>query len=195
MMRTRPAVLLTLLVAVGCASYGQRAGPADTNAWIELGQARHALEQNEPERALAHLERARTASGGRQSQVITLMLAEIRLHQNDAPDALSLASSILEHDGSNAAAREIAGKALLKLGRFRDAEDALLTAQAAYQRASSEYQQLEDLVRLARGLDAYAQANPSMARQRWEGIQDPELRSSLERAVRSVSYTGRNPAR
>lgn len=190
-MRSGYAVMLAIVVGAGCAS----ARPAGTNAWIELGQARRALEQNEPDRALAHLERARTASGGWQSHVITLMLAEIRLHQNDAPDALSLASSILEQDGSNAAAREIAGKALLKLGRFHDATEALLTAQAAYRRASLEHQQLEDLIRLARGLDAYAQADPSMARQRWEGIQDPQLRASLERAVRSVSYTGRNPTR
>ena len=194
-MRTGHAVMLTLLVAVGCSSYGQRAGQEDTNAWIELGQARLSLESGQTDRALAHLERARAASGGRQSHVITLMLAEIRLHQNDAPDALSLASSILERDGSSAAAREIAGKALLKLGRFHDAEEAFLTAQAAYRRTSLEYQQLEDLIRLAGGLDAYAQADPSMARQRWDGIQDPQLRSSLERAVRSVSYTGRNPTR
>ena len=190
-MRSGYAVMLAIVVGAGCAS----ARPAGTNAWIELGQARRALEQNEPDRALAHLERARAASGGRQSHVITLMLAEIRLHQNDAPDALSLASSILERDGSSAAAREIAGKALLKLGRFHDAEEAFLTAQAAYRRTSLEYQQLEDLIRLAGGLDAYAQADPSMARQRWDGIQDPQLRSSLERAVRSVSYTGRNPTR
>lgn len=194
-MRTGPAALLALLAVVGCASYGQRAGPADTNTWIELGQARRALELDEPERALAHLERARTASGGGQSQVITLMLAEIRLHQNDALDALSLATSVLQENGSNAAAREIAGKALLKLGRFREASDAFLTAQAAYQRSSLEYQQLEDLIRLAGGLDAYAQADPSTARQRWEGIQDPALRSSLERAVRSVSYGSRTPTR
>ncbi len=190
-MRSGYAVMLAIVVGAGCAS----ARHVDTNAWIELGQARRAVEQNDPDRALKHIERARMASGGRQSQVITLMLAEIRLHQNDALDALSLASSVLEEDGSNAAAREIAGKALLKLGRFRDAAEGLLTAQAAYQRTSLEYQQLEDLIRLARGLDAYAQANPSMARQRWEGIQDPQLRDSLERAVRSVSYTGRSPTR
>ena len=194
-MRTGHAVMLTLLVAVGCSSYGQRAGQGDTSAWIELGQARLSLESGEADRALAHLERARAASGGGQPKVITLMLAEIRLHQNRAPAAFSLASSILEQDGSNAAAREIAGKALLKLGRFDDAAEAFLTAQAVYQRTSLEYQQLEDLIRLARGLDAYAQADPSMARQRWEGIQDRQLRASLERAVRSVSYTGRDPTR
>lgn len=189
-MRLTCAGLLTVVMAGGCAT---PRGPAGPQGMTELHQAEAALRAGQTDRALVHLERAWLVQGDEQPEVVTLLTAEVKLRQGEAADALILAQHALEQDGGNPAAHEVAGKALLKLGRFGDAEQSFLSAQAAYPPDSPEHRQLEDFMNLARGLDAYAAGDPDVAHQYWDGIQSKELRFALDKAVRDQAQYARLP--
>lgn len=189
-MRLTCAGLLTVVMAGGCATLREAAGP---NGLTELHQAEAALRAGQTDRALVHLERAWLVQGDEQPEVVTLLTAEVKLRQGEAADALMLAQHALEQDGGNPVAHEVAGKALLKLGRFGDAEQSFLSAQAAYPPDSPEHRQLEDFMNLARGLDAYAAGDPDVAHQYWGGIQSKELRFALDKAVRDQAQYARLP--
>ncbi len=186
-MRLTCVGLLAVVMAGGCATSWWAAEP---DGLMELRHAEAALMAGETDRALAHLETAKQVYRGEHPEVVTLLTAEVKLRQGEAADALMLAQNALEQDGGNLAAHEVAGKALLKLGRFGDAELSFLSAQVAYRPESPEHRRLEDYMNLARGLDAYAAGDPDVAQEYWGGIQDKELRFALDKAVRQARYAG-----
>ncbi len=181
-MRVTCAFLLILLVAGGCGRAARQ--PPRVDLGNELRLAREAIRHGQTRQAMVHLDKARVMYRGEQPQIVTLLMAEARLRDGEVPEALALAQQVLAEDPLDPAANEVSGKALLKLGRFRDAELKLLAAQQAYRSTSAEYFQLEDLVNLSRGLGAYADADPDVAQRYWDAIEDPQLRFALDKALR-----------
>ncbi len=183
-MRRPCAVLLELAIASGCAST-----PKSTvsNAQLELHRAREALMAGQTDLALLRLEKARMLYRGPNPEYVTLLMAETRLRQEEPAAALALARQVLEEDRANATAHEVAGKSLVKLNRFDEAEQAFVAARDAYDPQALDYRRIEDYVRLSRGLGAYAKADPDVAFRYWDSIQDAQLRYALDEAVKDAT--------
>ena len=189
-MRISKACLLTVVVAAGCATSRPAAGPAHHGSVTEV---RAALAAGQTERALVELDKLQRFYADRPPDSVTLMLAEARLRQGEASAALALARGTLEK--GSPAAQTVAGKALLKLGRYGEAEESFRAAQDGYGRGSAAYGQLEDFVSLSRGLEAYANADPDVAREYWDSIRDQQLRFAIDQAVRDLSRGPRTALR
>jgi tetratricopeptide (TPR) repeat protein len=181
-MRTTCALVLGAALAGGCAS----TPTAVPNAEREIALAQGALAAGEIELALLRLEKARLAYRGPDPEYLTLLMAEAHLLGDDPAEALGLAAEVLEADGAHPAANEVAGKALIRLERYEDAEQRFLSAQRAYSADEPGYRRLEDYLSFARGLNAYARADPEVAQRYWQAIEDPQLRYSLDQAVRTA---------
>lgn len=141
----------------------------------------------ETELALLRLEKARLAYRGPDPEYVTLLMAEAQLKAGKPHLAVALAAEVLEADGAHPGANEVAGKALLKLERYDEAEQRFLAAQRAYSADEPEHRRLEDYLRFARGLNAYAAADPDVAFRYWRSIEDPQLRFALDQAVRTAA--------
>jgi predicted Zn-dependent protease len=174
----RNSVLALTLLTGGCAS-----GP-QTGADVELRLAAQSIEAGRPDHAEFWLERARLKYRGEAPEYVTLLSAEAKLRRGQTAEALAAADEVLAEDPMHAVANEVAGKVLLRMERFADAEQRFLAAQTAFAPGSAESQRLEDYIRLARGLDAYAKADPAVARQHWESIADAQLRYSVDESLR-----------
>ena len=197
-MRIRTALLTSLLLVGGCSLLRPSSTPpppnivtvssAETearNAAIQdaLRAARAALEQDRPQAALAHLKKARTLDDNSESTTALLLRAELNLLVGEPDEALTIAEEILETHPDHLAGNEIAGKALLQLGLFEDAEDHFATALSSSAATGPQRRQAEDLLRLAQGFAAYAASDPDEAVAIWRGIEDPRIRSTLEQTM------------
>ena len=64
-----------------------------------------------------------------------------------------------------------------------------VTAKAGYS-SPEDQQRVDDLILLVRGLAAYAAGDPDVARKYWKQITSPELRFSVDKAVREARQNG-----
>ena len=180
-MRTTFLFMLAAAVSYGCAT------TSTPSADREISLAQGALHSNDPELALLRLQKARDYYRGPEPEYLTLLMAEAQLKASRPAEALSLAGEVLETDGAHSGANEVAGKALVRLLRYEDAQQRFLAAQGAYSADEPGYQRIEDLLNFARGLNAYSHADPEVAKRYWAGIQDPQIRYALDQAVRSAA--------
>ncbi len=171
--------MAALVVAGGCAS-----APKSSGADAELRLAAQAIESGRPQQAQMWLDRARAQYRGAQPEYVTLLEAEAKLRMGLTADALALVEEVLATDPNNAGANEVAGKILLKLGQYADAEQRFLAAQLAHSPDSAGFRRLEDYISLARGLDAYSKADPAVASRHFESIGDAQIRYAIDQAMR-----------
>ncbi|MEL6330107.1 MAG: tetratricopeptide repeat protein [Planctomycetota bacterium] len=176
------------LTIVGCGGSTPRAtgSLASVERAIQFGdleQASYRLSAVEGEPKLSESERDRAA----------LLRAELAIATGKAEDALAAVAPVIEDETLGAAALELRGKALVRLGDFREAGYAFEAAEASY-RERVDRSRAADLRLLASGLDAYAGGDFVLARRYWADIQSQRLRDSVTRlsgggTISQASYT------
>lgn len=174
-------LLAAALLAAGCAS-PQRGGAA-ADGQVQL--AIRALESGQGDQALARLEKVRPTFTGEDADYVTLLMSEAYLVKGETMEALALAREVLDERPDDPRANEVAGKCLLQMDKFADAEQRFVAAQSEVAAGSPSDRRLEDLVNVARGLQAYAKADPALARQHWDSIADPQIRFQVDEAIRA----------
>ncbi len=85
-----------------------------------------------------------------------------------------------------AQALEVLGKAAVREGCFKEAQDFLVRAGREY-KTRTDGERVSDLLKLARGLMAYSEGDVSVAREYWKDITGAALRRSIDEAVRDAS--------
>ena len=184
-MRNIPLLLIAMLVLGGCAGFPfDFFASKNTAIWTDLDLAHAALQEGNPDEAEAYLIRTLDVAEGKERTAAMLLLAEAKLQKNQPDRAQSLAQEVLATDAKSSAAHEILGKAALKQGDYGRAEAAFVTALATPKLAKPDRRRLEDLTSVARGLSAYAQADPAGARAQWERIHHDKLRTTVTATVR-----------
>jgi tetratricopeptide (TPR) repeat protein len=171
-------------LGLGLLTLGACAGPSGLSPGEDLSWARSALALGNAREAERYLHRIRE-SGALSAQGRTqasLLQAEIELRKEAPEEALRIANAHAADERFGAQAGEIAGKALIRLGRFGEAIARLETALNAYE-DSRDVARTVDLISVAEGLEAYAGADPASARRHWSRIEDRTLRDSLRRAL------------
>ncbi len=176
-------LLAAVLLAAGCASTQRGGAAADGQVQLAI----RALEAGQGDQALARLEKVRPAFSGEDGDYLTLLMAEAYLIKGEPMEALALAHEVLEERPDDPRANEVAGKSLLQMDKFADAEVRFIDAQAQVASGSPSYQRLEDLINVARGLQAYAKADPAGARLHWDSIADPQILFQVNEAIRAAS--------
>lgn len=183
-MRAARVCLLAVLLPAGCSTTHSSALRSDGQVQlairsIESGQASQA------DQALARLEKVRPAYAGEDADYVNLLMAEAYLVKGLSMDALALAREVLDESPDDPRANEVAGKALLQMDKYADAEQRFVDAQTAVTPGGADDRRLEDLINVARGLAAYARAETNQARQHWDSIVDPQIRFQVDEAIRA----------
>ena len=152
---------------------------------MELHSAHQALEADFPELAEAHLDKADTiAAAGKlpNDGRAQLLRAEGRLQGGDAVGARALAQQVAENHvpgtRRRAQAEEILAKADIRQGRLDEAHGHLIEADRSYVSEPDKHR-VANLLRLVRGLQAYARGLTSEAKEHWRTIDDPQLKLSI----------------
>lgn len=170
-----PALICT--TAFGCASQRPVAYQPDIErARMELasghtGAAARTIEQVKANQSLSQGERA----------VLALLEAEFRLAIGEAREALLIVEGISD-PRLVGQVNEIAGKALIKSGRYAQASERLVAARSAYSRPG-DLARVENLLLVAEGLESYSAGRGDEARRLWSGIEDAQLKRSLESSL------------
>jgi tetratricopeptide (TPR) repeat protein len=186
--RTFSLVVLSTLAVAGC----QTTKPV--SYFGKLEHARQAIVAGRTTVAAQRIENARVLEEQQSGQTFEadLLLIELMLHENNATDAVSKAQEVIESKLDNPRANEVLGKALLQAGRLSDAESVFAAASEAYDEPGDQGR-VDDLLALTRGLSAFANGDPQVARQYWATIRNDELRFTLDKTVRSEAVATRTP--
>ena len=182
-------LILTSVLLGGCTMFQSTPHTEGYVASPSLQHAHLLLREGLADEAVMELDGILVNVDGRDRLVAALLKAEARLQQNRAGEALALADSVLETRPGDAAAHEVAGKALLKLGRYQEADNHFTVAGGAVEPESSDHQRLEDLMNISRGLVAWSDADPELARSYWKSVWHPTMRQRVDEALRSEAQT------
>ena len=192
-MKCTGLILASALLLGGCTMF-QSAPPPTTEGYVTAPSLQHAhalLREGCAEEAVAELDAILADVDGRDRLVAALLKAEARLQQGRADEALTLADSVLEARPGDVAANEIAGKALLKMGRYQEADNHFTVALSAAAPESADHRRLSDLTNITRGLVAWSDADPELARSYWKSVWHPTMRQRVDEALRSEARTAR----
>lgn len=175
-------VLMAVVLAGGCFRSAQVKYDA------KLKSAKESLVSGDVAGANRHLSDAAVLAKekGLDRTETTLLLAESALHSGDSFEAIRLAQEAQTDDPGNPRAEEIVGKALLKAGRFSEAQRSLDAARSGYTR-QADIQRIDDLLSIAKGLTSYSEGDPEVARQYWLGIEDVAARHSVDKVFDEVT--------
>jgi len=173
--------LVVLAVASGCGTSAQ------VRYSGKLAAAHSALVDEQPVLAAKLVEEAQEIASANKIEDTDarLLLAEARRVEGKNIQAFNAVQEVLKRDSANGMGNEIMGKLLLKEGKFGEAEQRFQTARSGCKDATTK-RRLDDLINLARGLRAYADADPQVAKKYWAAISDADLRFSVDKSLKDV---------
>ena len=177
-----------LVISGGCATKGARAD-YDSN----LRMARTQIGDGQNEKALGSLDIARKIANENEydQSGIELLSAEVSLRSGDNDGASEQVQKLVDGDAKEPYEKELKGKALLKKGRYAEAETNFVAAQKQFEAQKKDNYALDvsrtsDLVSVARYFLAYQNGDLGKARGYMHEIENPELQHALNKAQKEV---------